>query len=72
MHNLDAVKQELWGLEMASPCSPGDKVTAADEGDKKPLGAVTSVTSTADGRRHIAMAYLRCAYAPALYNCVCV
>lgn len=26
VHNLGAVKQQLWGLELEGPCSPGDAV----------------------------------------------
>eukprot|EP00192_Tetraselmis_astigmatica_P005817 CAMPEP_0117671772 /NCGR_PEP_ID=MMETSP0804-20121206/13530_1 /TAXON_ID=1074897 /ORGANISM="Tetraselmis astigmatica, Strain CCMP880" /LENGTH=452 /DNA_ID=CAMNT_0005480291 /DNA_START=414 /DNA_END=1773 /DNA_ORIENTATION=+ len=57
VHNLDAVKQQLWGLEMATRCAPGDIVTDAD-GNK--LGTVTSVTTRVDNGTTVALAYLRC------------
>lgn len=48
MHNLNAVKQQLWGLEMEAPCAVGDAVTAADG---SPLGRVTSYIDTPSGEQ---------------------
>lgn len=49
MSNLNAVKQQLWGLDMASPCKVGDAVTAAADGAV--LGTVTSYVDTPSGAR---------------------
>lgn len=46
VHNLNAVKQQLWGLEMEAPCLVGDTVEAPD-GTK--LGKVTSYIDTPSG-----------------------
>jgi len=46
VHNLNAVKQQLWGLEMEAPCAVGDAVQAPD-GTK--LGRVTSYIDTPSG-----------------------
>ncbi|PRW61168.1 glycine cleavage system T [Chlorella sorokiniana] len=56
VHNLSAVKQQLWGLEMEAPCTVGDTVEAPD-GTK--LGKVTSYIDTPSGQ-HRALAYLKC------------
>ncbi|KAI3429808.1 hypothetical protein D9Q98_010121 [Chlorella vulgaris] len=58
VHNLSAVKQQLWGLEMAAPCVVGDQVQSAAP-DGGVLGRVTSYIDTPDGR-HRALAYLKC------------
>lgn len=57
VHNLNAVKQQLWGLDMEAPCAVGDEVLSASEGRK--LGVVTSYADTPSGQ-HRALAYLRC------------
>lgn len=60
MHNLAAVKQQLWGLELEAPCAVGDEVVgAAADGSSMPLGKVTSYIDTPSGQ-HRALAYLRC------------
>ena len=46
VHNLDAVRQQLWGLEMEAPCVVGDPVLAADG---RQLGAITSYIDTPSG-----------------------
>lgn len=46
MHNLNAVKQQLWALDMEAPCAVGDAVAAPD-GMK--LGKVTSYIDTPSG-----------------------
>lgn len=46
VHNLNAVKQQLWGLDMEAPCLVGDAVEAPD-GTK--LGKVTSYIDTPSG-----------------------
>jgi hypothetical protein len=46
VHNLDAVKQQLWLLEMETPCAVGDEVAAAGGGAA--LGRVTSYVDTPD------------------------
>ncbi|KAI7836281.1 hypothetical protein COHA_009869 [Chlorella ohadii] len=56
VHNLNAVKQQLWGLDMEAPCVVGDAVAAPD-GTK--LGRVTSYIDTPSGQ-HRALAYLKC------------
>ncbi|PSC70551.1 Aminomethyltransferase folate-binding domain-containing isoform B [Micractinium conductrix] len=56
VHNLDAVRQQLWGLEMEAPCVVGDPVLAADG---RQLGAITSYIDTPSGQ-HRALAYLKC------------
>ncbi|KAK9810262.1 hypothetical protein WJX72_007511 [[Myrmecia] bisecta] len=52
--NLNAVKQQLWGLDMATPVRPGDTITAAGE----KLGRVTSVAMKPDGTP-FALGYLK-------------
>jgi len=47
VHNLNAVKQQLWGLDMEAPCAVGDEVLNASEGRK--LGVVTSYADTPSG-----------------------
>ena len=37
MHNVGALKQQLWGLELEGPCDVGDEVFAAAEDGGKPL-----------------------------------
>eukprot|EP00951_Prasinocladus_malaysianus_P027421 scaffold245971_cov32-Prasinocladus_malaysianus.AAC.1 len=54
VHNLGAVKQQLWGLQLKTACEVDDEVQDSD-GTK--LGKVTSVSTAADGSP-IAMAYL--------------
>jgi len=56
VHNLGAVKQQLWGIQLSAGAEPGMEVLGAD---KQKLGAITSITKTRDGRI-FAMAYLRC------------
>lgn len=46
VHNLNAVKQQLWALDMEAPCAVGDAVEAPD-GMK--LGKVTSYIDTPSG-----------------------
>lgn len=50
VHNLSAVKQQLWGLEMAAPCVVGDQVQSAAP-DGGVLGRVTSYIDTPDGEQ---------------------
>jgi hypothetical protein len=61
VHNLGAVKQQLWGLEMEAPCAVGEQVlgAAADGSGNVPLGRVTSYIDTPSGQ-HRALAYLKC------------
>lgn len=55
VHNKNAVKQELWGLELSASCAVGDEVFDA-EGAK--LGAVTSIATKLGGQM-FGLAYLR-------------
>lgn len=34
VHNLGAVKQQLWGLILEAPCAPGDTVTAGNPAER--------------------------------------
>lgn len=54
--NLDAVKQQLWGLELEGPATPGSDIT--DQGGAR-LGRVTSATTTPEGR-HFGLGYVKC------------
>ncbi|CAK0742478.1 hypothetical protein CVIRNUC_001399 [Coccomyxa viridis] len=55
LSNLDAVKQQLWGLQLTSKAAPGDLILDGEER----CGKVTSYTELPDGR-HIALGYVRC------------
>ena len=55
VHNNDAVKQQLWGLELSQPCELGARI---QRGSKR-LGQLTSVTQTLGGD-HFGLGYLRC------------
>lgn len=54
--NLNAVKQELWGLRVEAPVAVGDLVASLD-GTK--MGVVTSAVDVPTGG-HRALAYLKC------------
>ncbi len=63
MAGKDAVKQQLWGLDLDAPVESGAEVAVATGDDKESsemtrVGKVTSVATTYEGR-HIALAYLR-------------
>ena len=60
VHNLGAVKQQLWGLDLEAPCAVGDEVVAEESAaGSRPLGRITSFVDTPSGS-HRALAYLRC------------
>ncbi|KAK9827660.1 hypothetical protein WJX81_004517 [Elliptochloris bilobata] len=54
---LDAVKQQLWGLELAVPASLGADISAGEGGAR--MGTITSAAGGLDGRP-FALGYLRC------------
>ncbi|BDA41615.1 probable aminomethyltransferase [Coccomyxa sp. Obi] len=55
LSNLDAVKQQLWGLDLSAPASVRDEVS---DGSTK-IGTLTSVAEHWDGRP-FALGYIRC------------
>ena len=57
MHNNDAVKQQLWGVELDAAVEVGTKLTV----DGTRVGVVTSYAATPTiGSGHFALAYVRC------------
>lgn len=60
VHNLKAVRRQLWGLAVTGPVSEGDEIASFEDGEV--LGSVTSrMTLEVDGaKRSYALGYLRC------------
>jgi len=57
VHNKDAVKQQLWGVELDAAVEPGTEIT--QNGER--VGKVTSYAASGDlGTGHFALAYVRC------------
>lgn len=59
VHNLGAVKQELWGLAVTGPVEPGAEIWTLDRTEK--VGRVTSSVDVVvdDIKRCYALGYLR-------------
>jgi tRNA-modifying protein YgfZ len=53
LHTYKGVKQQLWGIRLASSVEPESLIMASDE----KVGRITSVTQTSDG--YLALAYIR-------------